>query len=179
MELKGSKTEQNLLSAFTAESRARNKYTLYAAKAKQDGYEQIAAIFEETANNEKEHAEIWLKQLNDGELNLTSANLQDASSGENYEWTDMYPEYAKTAREEGFDHLAFLFEKIADIEKEHEERFKKLISNIEDSLVFSKDNDVMWICRNCGYVHFGKEAPGICPVCQKEQAFFMIKATNY
>lgn len=127
MELKGSKTEQNLLSAFTAESRARNKYTLYAAKAKQDGYEQIAAIFEETANNEKEHAELWLKQVNGGELDATPANLKDASSGENYEWTDMYPDYIKTAREEGFDHIAFLFEKVAAIEKEHEERFKKLI----------------------------------------------------
>lgn len=179
MELKGSKTEQNLLSAFTAESRARNKYNLYAAKAKQDGYEQIAAIFEETANNEKEHAEIWLKQINGGELNLTPANLQDAASGENYEWNDMYPDYAKTARDEGFDHLAFLFEKIADIEKEHEERFKKLISNIENSLVFSKDSDVMWICRNCGHVHFGKEAPQVCPVCQKEQGYFMVKASNY
>lgn len=179
MELKGSKTEQNLLSAFTAESRARNKYTLYAAKAKQDGYEQIAAIFEETANNEKEHAEIWLKQVNDGELDTTPANLQNAASGEKYEWADMYPDYAKTAREEGFDHIAFLFEKVAEIEKEHEERFKKLISNIENSLVFSKDNDVMWICRNCGHIHFGKEAPGICPVCQKEQGYFMIKESNY
>ena len=179
MELKGSKTEQNLLSAFTAESRAMNKYTLYAAKAKQDGYEQIAAIFEETANNERAHAEIWLKQVNNGELNATPVNLNDAASGENYEWVDMYPEYAKTAREEGFDHIAFLFEKVAEIEKEHEERFKKLLTNIEDSLVFTKENDVMWICRNCGHIQFGKDAPGICPVCQKEQSYFMVKAQNY
>lgn len=179
MELKGSKTEQNLLSAFTAESRARNKYALYATKAKQDGFEQFAAIFEETSNNEKEHAEIWLKQLNNGELNGTPANLADAASGENYEWTDMYPEYAKVAREEGFQHIAFLFEEVAKIEKEHEERFKKLISNIENGMVFSRDNDVMWICSNCGHVHFGKDAPDVCPVCSKKKGYFQLKSNNY
>lgn len=179
MQLKGSKTEQNLMTAFTAESRARNKYTLYAAKAKQDGYEQISAFFDETADNEKEHAEIWLKQLNEGNLNETTVNLNDAIHGENYEWVDMYPEFAKIAREEGFDHIAFLFEKVADIEKEHEERFKKLISNIKNETVFSKENDTVWICRNCGHIHIGKEAPSVCPVCSKEQAFFMEKNNNY
>lgn len=179
MQLKGSKTEQNLLTAFTAESRARNKYTLYGAKAKQDGYEQISAFFDETAENEKEHAEIWLKQLNEGDLNITSVNLNDAIQGENYEWVDMYPEFAKIAREEGFDHIAFLFEKVAEIEKEHEERFKKLVSNIQNNEVFSKENETVWICRSCGHIHIGKEAPDVCPVCSKEQAYFMEKNKNY
>ena len=179
MNLKGSKTEQNLLTAFTAESRARNKYTLYAAKAKQDGYEQISAFFDETAENEKEHAEIWLKQLNEGNLNETTVNLNDAISGENYEWVDMYPEFAKIAKEEGFDHIAFLFEKVAEIEKEHEERFNKLLSNIKNSEVFDKQNEVVWICRSCGHIHIGKSAPSVCPVCNKEQAYFMEKNKNY
>lgn len=179
MELKGSKTEQNLMNAFTAESRARNKYTLYASKAKQDGYEQISAIFDDIANNEKEHAEIWLKQLNNGELPSTAINLNDAVSGENYEWENMYPEFAKTAKEEGFDHVAFLFEQVAKIEKEHEERYQKLITNIKNNEVFSKQKEIVWICRNCGHIHIGTEAPGVCPVCNKEQAYFMEKAENY
>jgi len=179
MELKGSKTEQNLMTAFAGESQARNKYSYYASKAKKDGYEQIAAIFEETANNEKEHAKMWFKLLQGGEIKDTVSNLKDAADGENYEWTDMYSSFAKTAREEGFDHIAFLFEGVAAIEKEHEERYKKLIENIEDGLVFSRDGDKIWKCRNCGHIVIGKEAPKVCPICTHPQSYFEIKAENY
>ncbi len=179
MELKGSKTEQNLMTAFAGESQARNKYTYFASKAKKDGYEQIAAIFEETANNEKEHAKIWFKLLNGGEIPSTEENLKAAADGENYEWTDMYAEFAKTAREEGFDHIAYLFEGVAKIEKEHEERYRKLLSNIDDKLVFSNDGDAIWICRNCGHVHIGPEAPKVCPICAHPQSYFERKSNNY
>ena len=179
MELKGSKTEENLKKAFAGESQARNKYTYFASKAKKDGYEQIAAIFEETANNEKEHAKMWYKLLNGGEVNDTISNLKEAADGENYEWTDMYKEMAETAREEGFTAIAVKFEQVAAIEKHHEERFKKLLKNIEDAVVFSKDGDRIWICRNCGHVVVGKEAPKVCPVCAHPQSFFEIKAENY
>ena len=179
MELKGSKTEKNLMEAFAGESQARNKYTYYASKAKKDGYEQIAAIFEETAINEKEHAKIWFKLLHDGEIPSTEVNLADAASGENYEWTDMYDEFAKVAKEEGFDRIAYLFEAVGKIEKEHEERFKKLLDNVENGLVFSKDGDRIWKCRNCGHIVIGKSAPEICPVCSHPKAYFEIKAENY
>ena len=179
MELKGSKTEQNLMTAFAGESQARNKYTYYASKAKKDGYEQIAAIFEETANNEKEHAKIWFKLLNGGEVPSTEENLKAAAEGENYEWTDMYAEFAKTAKEEGFDHIAYLFEGVAKIEKEHEERYRKLLDNVNDKLVFSNDGDAIWICRNCGHVHIGPTAPKVCPVCAHPQSYFERKADNY
>ena len=179
MELKGSKTEANLMTAFAGESQARNKYTYYASKAKKDGYVQIAQIFEETANNEKEHAKIWFKLLHDGGVPTTIENLKDAAAGENYEWTEMYAEFAKVAKEEGFDHIATLFEMVAKIEKDHEERYKKLLSNIEGGLVFSRDGDMMWICSNCGHVHIGKAAPEICPVCAHPKAYFMMKAENY
>ncbi len=179
MELKGSKTEKNLMEAFAGESQARNKYTYYASKAKKDGYEQIAAIFEETAINEKEHAKIWFKLLHDGEIPSTEENLADAASGENYEWTDMYDSFAKTAKEEGFDRIAYLFEAVGKIEKEHEERFKKLLDNLENGLVFSKDGDRIWKCRNCGHIVIGKSAPEICPVCSHPKAYFEIKAENY
>lgn len=179
MELKGSRTEANLMTAFAGESQARNKYTYYASKAKKDGYVQIANIFEETANNEKEHAKIWFKLLHDGGIPTTIENLKDAAAGENYEWTEMYAEFAKVAKEEGFDHIAALFEMVAKIEKDHEERYKKLLSNIEGGLVFSRDGDMMWTCSNCGHVHFGKEAPEICPVCAHPKAYFMMKAENY
>ncbi len=179
MELKGSKTEQNLMTAFAGESQARNKYTYYASKAKKDGYEQIAAIFEETANNEKEHAKMWFKELHGGEIPDTMENLLDAAAGENYEWTDMYDGFAKTAKEEGFDRIAYLFEQVAKIEKEHEERYRKLITNIKEGLVFSRDNDKIWICRNCGHIVIGKEAPKVCPVCAHPQSYFEIKKENY
>ena len=179
MELKGSKTEANLMTAFAGESQARNKYTYYASKAKKDGYVQIAQIFEETANNEKEHAKIWFKLLHDGGIPTTVENLKDAAAGENYEWTEMYAEFAKVAKEEGFDHIAALFEMVAKIEKDHEERYKKLLANIEGGLVFSRDGDMMWICSNCGHVHIGKAAPEICPVCAHPKAYFMVKAENY
>ena len=179
MELKGSKTEQNLWSAFAGESQARNKYTYFASKAKKDGYEQIAAIFEETANNEKEHAKIWFKLLNGGEISDTSENLKAAAEGENYEWTEMYDEFAKVAKEEGFDHIAYLFAEVGKIEKEHEERYRKLLKNIEDELVFSSENDCIWVCRNCGHVVIGKKAPKVCPVCQHKESFFERKANNY
>ncbi len=179
MELKGSKTEANLMAAFAGESQARNKYTYYASKARKDGYEQIAAIFEETANNEKEHAKMWFKELHGGEVPATLENLQDAAAGENYEWTDMYAEFAKVAREEGFTKIANLFEGVAKIEKEHEERYRKLIDNIENKLVFSKDGDAIWVCRNCGHVVVGKEAPLVCPVCAHPQSYFELKAENY
>ncbi len=179
MDLKGSKTEQNLMAAFAGESQARNKYTYFASKAKKDGYEQIAAIFEETANNEKEHAKMWFKLLNGGQISSTEENLKAAADGENYEWTDMYAEFAKTAREEGFDHIAYLFEGVAKIEKEHEERYRKLLENIEGKLVFSNDGDAIWICRNCGHIHIGSDAPKVCPVCSHPQSYFERRATNY
>ena len=179
MQLKGSKTEQNLMTAFAGESQARNKYTYYASKAKKDGYEQIAAIFEETANNEKEHAKMWFKELHDGAVPDTMINLKDAADGENYEWTDMYAGFAKTAREEGFEEIAKKFEGVAAIEKQHEERYRKLLKNIEDAKVFSKDGDAIWICRNCGHVMVGKLAPEVCPVCAHPQAYFEVRAENY
>ena len=179
MELKGSKTEQNLMAAFAGESQARNKYTYYASKAKKEGYEQIAAIFEETANNEKEHAKLWFKELHDGDVPTTSVNLKDAADGENYEWTDMYKEFAEVARSEGFTRIANLFEAVGKIEKEHEERYRKLLENVENELVFSKDGDKIWICRNCGHVCVGKSAPKVCPVCAHPQAYFEVKADNY
>lgn len=179
MELKGSRTEANLMAAFAGESQARNKYTYYASKARKDGYEQIAAIFEETAKNEMEHAKIWFKELHNGEVPGTVENLKDAAAGENYEWTDMYDQFAKEAREEGFDDIADLFEGVAAIEKEHEERYRKLLANIEGDLVFSRDGDVVWQCSNCGHICVGKKAPEECPVCAHPQAHFEIKATNY
>ena len=179
MELKGSKTEKNLMDAFAGESQARNKYTYYAAKAKKEGYNIIAEKFEQTANNEKEHAKMWFKLLHDGEVPSTIDNLRDAAAGENYEWTDMYARMAQEAREEGFDKIAFLFEAVGKIEKGHEERYKKLLANVEDGLVFSRDGDRIWKCRNCGHIVIGKQAPEICPVCKHPKAFFEIKAENY
>ena len=179
MELKGSQTEKNLMAAFSGESEARNKYTYFASKARKEGYEQIAAIFEETALNEKEHAKIWFKLLNGGEVPSTLENLNAAAAGENYEWTDMYEGFAKTAREEGFDRIAYLFEAVGQIEKEHEARYKKLIENLQDGLVFSRDGDKIWKCRNCGHIVIGKEAPAVCPVCNHPQSYFEIKAENY
>ena len=179
MELKGSKTEQNLMAAFAGESQARNKYTYFASKAKKDGYEQIAAIFEETANNEKEHAKMWFKELNGGEVPSTIENLKAAADGENYEWTDMYEDFAKTAEKEGFKELATKFRMVGEIEKHHEERYRKLIENIEEGLVFSKDGDRVWICRNCGHIVIGKYAPEVCPVCNHPKSYFEIKNENY
>lgn len=177
--LQGTKTQANLMAAYAGESQARNKYTYYAAKAEKDGFVQIADIFRETADNEKEHAEIWFKYLNGEELADTQTNLQDAADGENYEWTDMYATFAKEAREEGFDHIAFLFEQVAKIEKEHEKRFRKLLENVKNGLVFSRDEDKIWICSNCGNIIIGKEAPNACPVCKKPKAYFKIKCENY
>ena len=179
MELKGSRTEKNLMTAFSGESEARNKYTFYASKAKKDGYEQIASIFEETANNEKEHAKLWFKALNNGEIPSTIDNLKDAANGENYEWTQMYKGFAIVAKEEGFDDIAKLFEMVADIEKHHEERYLKLVENIEENKVFHKDEEVIWICRNCGHVYYGKDALKVCPVCQHAESFMELKNTNY
>ncbi|MDD6388077.1 MAG: rubrerythrin family protein [Bacilli bacterium] len=179
MELKGSKTEQNLMAAFAGESQARNKYTYFASKAKKEGYEQIAAIFEETANNEKEHAKMWFKELHGGEVPSTLENLLAAAEGENYEWTDMYAEFAKTAEDEGFTRIAYLFNEVAKIEKEHEERYRKLRENIENGVVFEKKEQTMWICRNCGHVHYGEKAPKVCPVCAHPQSYFEVRATNY
>ncbi|MBP3460958.1 MAG: rubrerythrin family protein [Bacilli bacterium] len=179
MELKGTKTEQNLMTAFAGESQARNKYTYYASKAKKDGYEQIAAIFEETANNEKEHAKIWFKLLHEGTIPSTIDNLKDAADGENYEWTDMYDGFAKIAKEEGFDHIAYLFTEVGKIEKEHEERYRKLLDNIESGKVFVSEEPKMWICRNCGHIHFGEKAPEVCPVCAHPQSYFEQRAVNY
>ena len=178
-ELKGTKTEANLWEAFAGESQARNKYTYYASKAKKDGYVQIAKIFEETANNEKEHAKIWFKLLHEGGIPDTPANLLDAATGENYEWTDMYDRMAKEAKEEGFDHIAFLFESVGKIEKEHEERYRKLLKNVEDEIVFSRDGDKIWQYSNCGHIVVGKQAPEMCPVCAHPKAYFEIKAENY
>lgn len=179
MELKGSKTEKNLMEAFAGESQARNKYTYFASKAKKEGYEQIAAIFQETADNEKEHAKMWFKLLQGGQIKSTAENLKDAAAGENYEWTDMYAGFAKVAKEEGFDRIAYLFEEVGKIEKEHEARYLKLLDNVENELVFSKDGDKIWKCRNCGHICIGKEAPKVCPVCEHPQSFFEIKAENY
>ena len=177
-ELKGSKTEKNLETAFAGESMARNKYTYFASKARKEGYVQIANIFEETANNEKEHAKMWFKLLNDG-IGSTAECLQAAAEGENYEWTDMYAAFAKEAKEEGFDEIARLFEGVAAIEKEHEERYRKLLANVENGLVFSKDGDTIWQCSNCGHIVIGKKAPEVCPVCAHPQAYFQVKAENY
>ena len=179
MELKGSKTEKNLLEAFAGESMARNKYTYYASKAKKEGFVQIANLFEETAGNEKEHAKIWFKLLHEGEIPTTSVNLLDAAEGENYEWTDMYAKFAADAREEGFTRIAALFEMVGKIEKEHEERYRKLLANVEGELVFSRDGDMVWICSNCGHIHVGKKAPIKCPVCDHPQAYFHLRAENY
>ena len=172
MELKGSKTEQNLMTAFAGESQARNKYTYFASKARKEGYEQIAAIFEETANNEKEHAKLWFKLL--GGIGTTKENLISAAEGENYEWTDMYAEFAKVAREEGFENIAKQFEGVAKVEKEHEERYRKLAENVETAQVFAKAGITVWVCRNCGHVHIGEEAPKVCPVCFHPQAYFEV-----
>ena len=179
MELKGSKTEKNLMEAFAGESQARNKYTYFASKAKKEGYEQIAALFLETADNEKEHAKLWFKLLHDNDVPSTVENLKDAASGENYEWTNMYERMAKEAREEGFDRIAFLFDGVAKIEKEHEARYLKLLENVENGLVFSKDGEKIWKCRNCGHIVIGKVAPEVCPVCSHPKAYFEIKAENY
>lgn len=178
-DLKGTKTEANLMAAFAGESQARNKYSYYASKAKKDGYVQIANIFEETAANEKEHAKIWFKLLHDGAVPDTMTNLKDAAEGENYEWTDMYAQFAKDAKEEGFDDIAYLFEEVGKIEKEHEERYRRLIANIEGGLVFSRDGDCIWQCSNCGHIVVGKMAPEVCPVCNHPQAYFQLKAENY
>lgn len=177
-ELKGTKTEANLMAAFAGESQARTKYDFYSSKAKSDGYVQFANIFAETALNEKEHAKIWFKLLHDG-MPDTIENLKDAAAGENYEWTDMYATFAKEAREEGFTKIAYLFEAVGKIEKEHEERYRKLLANIEGDLVFSRDGDCIWQCANCGHIHVGKKAPEVCPVCDHPKSFFQIKAENY
>ena len=177
MNLEGSKTQKNLETAFAGESQARNKYTYFASKAKKDGYNQIAAIFEEPAANEKEHAKIWFKLL--GGIGTTGENLKAAAEGENYEWTEMYKTFAEEAREEGFDKIAYLFEEVAKIEKAHEERYLKLLANVEGGLVFSRDGDMMWQCSNCGHIHFGKSAPVVCPVCDHPQAYFQLLSENY
>ena len=179
MELKGTKTEKNLWTAFAGESQARNKYTFYASKARKDGYVQIAKIFEETAANEKEHAELWFKALHGGAVPDTVTNLKDAAAGENYEWTQMYAEFAKVAKEEGFDDIAWLFESVGAIEKEHEERYRKLLEAVEKGTVFADVEEQIWVCSNCGHIHIGKEAPSVCPVCAHPQGYFMRKATNY
>ena len=179
MELKGSKTEQNLMTAFAGESQARNKYTFFASQAKKDGYEQIAAIFQETADNEKEHAKLWFKLLNGGAIGSTEENLKAAAAGENYEWTDMYAEFAKTAKEEGFTRIAYLFEEVGKIEKEHEERYLKLLENVKEGKVFEAGEVKIWKCRNCGHIVVGTSAPEVCPVCSHPKAFFEIKAENY
>ena len=177
MNLKGTRTEANLLAAFAGESQARNKYSYYASKAKKEGYEQIAALFEATANNEKEHAKMWFKLAHG--IGTTAENLADAAAGENYEWTDMYATFAKEAREEGFDKIADLFERVAAVEKEHEERYRKLLANVEGGLVFSRDGDMIWECRNCGHIHIGKAAPEVCPTCAHPKAYFELRAQNY
>ena len=179
MELKGSKTEANLRTAFAGESQARNKYTYYASKAKKEGYVQIAKLFEETAANEKEHAKIWFKLLNGGDVPGTADNLLDAASGENYEWTEMYAEFAKTAKEEGFDRIAYLFEAVGKIEKHHEERYRKLLENVKDGLVFSRDGECIWQCSNCGHIVVGTEAPEVCPTCDHPRSYFEVHAENY
>lgn len=178
-ELKGTKTERNLMEAFAGESQARNKYSYYASKARRDGYEQIAAIFEETANNEKEHAKLWFKYLHGGEVPDTMDNLRDAAEGENFEWTNMYDRMANEAEEEGFTEIAWRFRAVAAIERHHEERYRRLLANIEEGIVFSRDNDAVWVCRNCGHIVIGKRAPEICPVCKHSRSFFEIEAANY
>ncbi len=179
MNLKGTKTEKNLLAAFAGESQAHTKYQYYASRAKKDGYEQMAAIFTETAGNEKEHAKLWFKLLHGGGVPDTVTNLLDAAAGENYEWTDMYAQFAKEAREEGFEEIALMMEGVAKVEKEHEERYRKLAQNIKDGVVFLKDGQVAWKCRNCGHIHIGDAAPEVCPVCAHPQAYFEVKAENY
>ena len=179
MELKGSKTEKNLMEAFSGESQARNKYTYYASKAKKDGYVHIAKLFEETANNEKEHAKIWFKLLMGGSIGDTIENLEDAANGENYEWTDMYAKFAKEAKEEGFDEIALLFENVGKIEKEHEERYRKLLANIKTGEVFERNEKIVWECSNCGYTYEGQSAVELCPVCKHPKSYFMEKAKNY
>lgn len=178
-DLKGTKTERNLMDAFAGESQARNKYTYFASKARKDGYEQIAAIFEETANNEKEHAKLWYKYLNGGEISDTMENLREAAEGENYEWTDMYERMAREAEEEGFPEIAFRFRAVGEIERHHEERYRRLLQNIEEGIVFSREGDAIWICRNCGHIMIGKKAPEVCPVCKHKKSFFEIEARNY
>ena len=178
MDIKGTKTEKNLQAAFAGESQARNKYTYYASKAKSEGFNQISALFEETANNEKEHAKIWFKLLNGG-IASTAENLLDAAAGENYEWTEMYAAFAKEAKEEGFNDIARLFEGVANIEKTHEERYRKLLANVKEGKVFAKDDVVVWECGNCGHIHVGKSAPEVCPVCDHKQAHFKLNAQNY
>ncbi len=178
-DLKGTKTEKNLWEAFAGESEAHMKYKYYASKAKKEGYEQISAIFTETADNEKEHAELWFKYLHDSEVPTTTVNLKDAAAGENYEWTDMYATFAREAREEGFDEIADRFEGVGEVEKKHEERYLKLLENIEEGLVFSRDGEEIWKCRNCGHIHIGKRAPEVCPVCDHAQAYFELRAVNY
>lgn len=178
-DLKGTKTERNLQEAFAGESMARNKYTYFAAKAREDGYEQIAAIFEETAHNESEHAKLWFKYLNGGELSDTMTNLREAAAGENHEWTDMYDRMAKEAEEEGFKAIAARFRAVAAIERHHEERYLRLLKNIEDGLVFSRDGDAIWVCRNCGHIVVGKKAPAVCPVCLYPQSFFELEPQNF
>ena len=175
----GTKTKENLEAAFAGESGARNKYTFFASQAKKDGYEQIAAIFTETADNEKEHAKMWYKELHGGAVEPTEINLEAAADGENYEWTDMYKGFAETARAEGFEELAEKFEQVAEIEKHHEERYRKLLENVKDKKVFSRDGDAIWVCRNCGHIVIGKDAPEVCPVCAHPQAYFEIKPENY
>ena len=179
MNLKGTKTEKNLMEAFAGESQARNKYTYFASKARKEGYEQIAAIFEETAANEKEHAKIWFKYLHDGDIPTTTENLAAAAGGENFEWTDMYARMEQEAREEGFTEIAAKFKMVGAIEKHHEERYRKLLKNIEDEKVFSKDGDAIWQCANCGHIVIGKKAPAMCPVCAHPQSFFQVLAENY
>ena len=178
-DLKGTKTEKNLQEAFAGESMARNKYSYWASKAKKDGFVQIAAIFEETANNEKEHAKMWFKLLEGGAIKSTPENLEAAAAGENYEWTDMYARMAQEAREEGFNEIAAKFELVAKVEAEHEARYRKLLDNVKKERVFSKDNDVIWQCSNCGHIVIGKKAPQVCPVCDNPQAYFQVKAENY
>ncbi len=179
MEFKGSRTEANLMAAFSGESQARNKYTYYASKAIKDGYNQIAAIFEETANNEKEHAKLWFKLLHDGAVPDTATNLKDAADGENFEWTNMYAEFAKQAEDEGFDKISAMFSGVALIEKEHEERYRKLLANLNEGKVFDREESHTWQCSNCGHIVNGKNAPDICPVCDHPRAYFQIKASNY
>lgn len=178
MDLKGSRTEKNLMEAFSGESQARNKYTYYASQAKKEGFEQISNLFNETANNEKEHAKTWFKLLHDG-IKPTTENLKDAAAGEHYEWTQMYAEFAKVAKEEGFTKIAYLFEAVAKIEKEHEERYLALLNNVEHESVFAKEEATVWICLNCGHLHYGKKAPNICPVCDHPQAYFEMVKKNY
>lgn len=178
-ELKGSKTEKNLMEAFAGESKAHTKYSYYASKARKDGYEQIAAIFEETSHNEKEHAKLWFKLLHGGDMPDTMANLRDAADGENYEWTDMYERMAVDAEEEGFSAIAKRFRAVADIERLHEERYRRLLQNIEEGIVFSRDGDRVWVCRNCGHIVIGPKAPAACPVCAHPQSFFELRADNY